>query len=135
MTSENIQEQRSKGGGIGRPRLLLVEDDRATYSALRGILNLRGWDVRVATSLAEARSVLIESVDAVILDLMLPDGRGEGLIPEIRARHPFIPVAVTTGISDGPRMQAVEQMGATALLRKPITLVELLKVIGPVASS
>ena len=72
-------------GVATRPRLLLVEDDRATYSALRGILNLRGWDVRVATSVAEARAILDESVDAVILDLMLPDGHGEGLLPDIRA--------------------------------------------------
>jgi DNA-binding response OmpR family regulator len=120
-------------GAAARPRLLLVEDDRATYSALRGILSLRGWDVRVATTVAEARAELIESIDAIILDLMLPDGGGEGLLPEIRAQFPSIPVAVTTGISDGSRIDAVEQMGATALLRKPITLGELLKVIGHVA--
>jgi len=89
--------------------------------------------VRVATSVVEARAQLQNAVDAVILDLMLPDGGGEGLIPEIRAKHPTIPLAVTTGVSDGPRIEAVEKMGATALLRKPITLAELLKVIGPVA--
>lgn len=133
MTTELPQQTKSPSGVSTRPRLLLVEDDRATYAALRGILSLRGWDVRVATSVAEARAELGESIDAVILDLMLPDGSGEGLLPEIRAQFPTIPVAVTTGISDGSRIEAVEQMGATALLRKPITLGELLRVIGPVS--
>ncbi|HYE16849.1 MAG TPA: response regulator [Tepidisphaeraceae bacterium] len=113
-----------------RPRLLLVEDDRATYTALRGILNLRGWDVRVATSISDARDALAERVDAVILDLMLPDGAGEGLIADVRGRFPGIPLAITTGLGDGERIDAVERMGVTAVLRKPITLAELLKVIG-----
>ncbi len=115
-----------------RPRLLLVEDDRATYTALRGILNLRGWEVVVATTLAEARGALAQAIDAVILDLMLPDGKGEALIQEIRSRSITCPVAVTTGVADDERVKHVQTLGATALLRKPIALAELLGVIGHV---
>lgn len=113
-----------------RPRVLLVEDDRATYTALRGILTLRGWDVVVATTLAEARPVLGgNALSAVILDLMLPDGNGEEILDELRAANGNIPVAVTTGVSDAARLAAVHKKNPTALLQKPIVLAQLLKAI------
>ena len=122
-------ERERISGPPTRPKLLLVEDDRATYTALRGILTLRGWDVVVATTVAEALQELTGELDACILDLMLPDGDGERVLERLRARHGDLPVAVTTGINDANRIAAVERLGATALLRKPITLAELLKVI------
>lgn len=119
--------------GIARQKLLLVEDDRATYTALRGILSLRGWDVVLATTLAEAHRVIDDHVDAVILDLMLPDGDGTPLLRRLRDRSATLPVAVTTGVCDVDRIAAVEELGPTALLRKPIVLAELLKAIQPAA--
>lgn len=116
-----------------RPRLLLVEDDRATYTALKGILTLRGWDVRVATTLEEARGAMSSDVDAVILDLMLPDGNGESLLEPLREMCGNCPIAVATGVSDAGRLDALQKLGATALLKKPITLADLLKVITPMA--
>src|SRR6187200_1097002 len=116
-----------------RPKLLLVEDDRATYTALRGILTLRGWQVVVATTVAEALDAVADDLDAVILDLMLPDGPGETVLQRLRERgdpeppRRRLPIAVTTGVSDAQRIAGVERLGATALLRKPITLSDLLK--------
>lgn len=114
-----------------RPRLLLVEDDRATYTALKGILTLRGWDVMVATTLEEARGAMSGDVNAVILDLMLPDGNGESLLGQLREVCGDCPIAVATGVSDVERLDALQKLGATALLKKPITLADLLKVITP----
>lgn len=115
-----------------RPKLLLVEDDRATYTALRGILTLRGWDVVVATTVAEALAAAdAPDLDAVILDLMLPDGQGETVLKTLRERdgNGRLPIAVTTGVSDAQRIANVERLGATVLLRKPIALADLLKAI------
>jgi DNA-binding response OmpR family regulator len=114
-----------------RPRLLLVEDDRATYTALRGILSLRGWDVVIATTIAEALEAMKSDLDAVILDLILPDGDGELLLQHLRSdeRGRGMPVAVTTGVNDLQRIAAVERLRPTVLLRKPIALNDLLKAI------
>lgn len=119
-----------------RPRLLLVEDDRATYMALRGIFTLRGWDVTVATTLAEAKSAVDEekNLRAVILDLMLPDGQGEELLAQLRAMPETVPVAVTTGVEDSQRIAEVEKLAPTVLLRKPIALAELIGAITPKAA-
>jgi DNA-binding response OmpR family regulator len=114
-----------------RRRLLLVEDDRPTYSALRGILSLKGWDVRVATSVREGLEAATDGpYSAVVLDLMLPDGQGEAVLSEFRQRWgDSAPVVVTTGLSDPPRIEAVSRMGVAAVLRKPIHLADLLGAI------
>ena len=112
-----------------RPRLLLVEDDRATYTALKGILTLRGWDVVVATTVAEGLEAIKSDLDAVVLDLMLPDGEGETVLRQLRREAPRTPVAVTTGVNDARRIAEVERMRPTVLLKKPIALTDLLKAI------
>ena len=119
-----------------RPRLLLLEDDRATYTALQGILTLRGWDVVLATTVAQARGALAAAdaaPDAAVLDLMLPDGSGDDFVRELRNRAADMPIAVTTGVSD-PQRLATLGVGRTVLLRKPVMLTDLLKAISPSAA-
>jgi DNA-binding response OmpR family regulator len=114
-----------------KSRLLLVEDDVVTQTALTGILRLRGYEVAVATTLAEARAILDtqEGMSAVILDLMLPDGEGESLMAVVRRKLGEVPVIVTTGANDSARLARVEAMGTTLLLRKPIVLSDLLSAL------
>ena len=120
-----------------RPHLLLLEDDRATYTALRGILMLRGWDVILATTVAEARRALDdEPLDAAVFDLMLPDGAADELVEVLRMRAPDLPIAITTGVCDADRLASLHLAGPTVLLRKPIVLPDLLRAIAlPVRSA
>jgi DNA-binding response OmpR family regulator len=119
-----------------RPRLLLVEDDHDTYTALKGILTLRGWDVTVATTLGQAKSQIDSdhNLGAVILDLMLPDGEGEELLSHLRDHSFNFPVAVTTGVEDFDRIAEVKKLAPTILLKKPIALSELIGAITPKAA-
>jgi DNA-binding response OmpR family regulator len=120
---------------IARPRLLLLEDDRATYTALRGILALRGWGVQLATTVADAREARDEPFDAAVLDLMLPDGPADDLVYELRVRWPDLPIVVTTGVGDPDRLASLHQVGPTVVLRKPIVLRDLLSALAlPVRS-
>ena len=119
-----------------RPRLLLVEDDQATYTALKGILTLRGWDVTVATTLEQAKIAIdaAKDLNTVILDLMLPDGEGEDLLQELKTRPSQTMIVVTTGVDDAQRIADVEKLAPNVLLRKPIALAELLGAITPKAA-
>jgi len=119
-----------------RPRLLLVEDDLATYTALKGILTLRGWDVTVATTLEQAKIAIdaAKDLNTVILDLMLPDGEGEDLLQELKTRPSQTMIVVTTGVDDAQRIADVEKLAPNVLLRKPIALAELLGAITPKAA-
>lgn len=60
--------------------LLIVEDDKNLRETLADNLELEGFDVVTASSIAQGKQVLQnEKVDLVILDIMLPDGEGFSL--------------------------------------------------------
>src|SRR4051812_484712 len=67
-----------------RPRLLVVEDDPTTSLALKVLFTRRGWEVAVASSVAEGL-VLVDQLPAcIILDVMLPDGDGTAILRKVR---------------------------------------------------
>lgn len=110
--------------------MLLVEDDRATYTALRTLLALKGWQVDLATTVADALAALDPPPAWIILDLMLPDGNGLSVLQAVRSRRLGCRVAVTTGSNDPTVLNAVWGLGPEILLRKPIDLPELLRGVG-----
>jgi len=105
--------------------LLIVEDDRATYTALRSLFVRRGWEVGVATNLAEALDALSNRPSAVILDLMLPDVDGVALLERMRQMGLGSHVVVTTGLNDPVRLNAVKGFSPALLMHKPIDLLAL----------
>lgn len=97
--------------------LLIVDDSRFTCDALRLILQRAGAQLRRAESLEIARLHLaFRRPDLAIVDLGLPDGRGEDLIAELAAEG--FPVLGLSGDPDG-RTTAMDA-GATAFVEKPL---------------
>ena len=97
--------------------LLLVEDSRFTCDALRLICLRAGGRLRRAETLAGARAYLARFCpDLVIVDLGLPDGRGEALIAELAARG--LPVLGMSGDPDG--RGAALAAGAAGFVEKPV---------------
>jgi len=113
-----------------KPRLLLVEDDWRTHSALCKILARRGWEVHSAMTVSGGLALLHLKPQAIILDLMLPDGDGIAVLYQIRAENQPAKVAVTTGIEDRSRLEEIRKLAPDAILRKPLNLEELLRVLG-----
>lgn len=100
--------------------VLAVEDSRFASEALRLMCQRSGARLRRAESLAAARSHLrLYRPDVVIVDLGLPDGRGDALIRNLvlTARRPMV-ILGTSG-SDAGRGIALAA-GADGFLEKPI---------------
>ena len=111
---------------------MLVEDDAGSAKALRALLQLRGFDVVVATTVADGLAALratggASTIDYVVLDLMLPDGDGAQILRHVRERNLGIPVCVTTGVNDRARLAEVKRLEPRCLLMKPIDLAQLLR--------
>jgi CheY-like chemotaxis protein len=106
--------------------VLLVEDDELSRRALAAVLRRRGWHVTAVSTLAAAEAQLPNQPEVVILDLTLPDGRGESLLEHIRAAHMPTTVAVTTGVSDSERMRHLDELHPDVVLPKPINVAALL---------
>ena len=72
----------------GGPLVLVVDDEAAMRRLARTALELEGYQVVEAATLAQARSITAERIGAVVLDRRLPDGDGLDLLDELRARWP-----------------------------------------------
>ncbi|MEA2662847.1 MAG: hypothetical protein QOH08_2419 [Chloroflexota bacterium] len=106
------------GHSLTGPRLLVVEDERHDAElvvAVAGSLDLR---TEVVRTLAAAREALARSRPlGIVLDMHLPDGRGELLLRELRAQVDPAPVIVVT--VEGEPATALG-LGADDYLTKPI---------------
>ena len=114
--------------------ILLVEDDRKVMRNNIMILESRGATVLTAATLAEAKTLLFgdpaseagiasvgSAVDAVVLDIMLPDGSGLDLLKEIRTDG-NLPVLVLTAKQESNDIVTVLSFGADDYLSKPYDL-------------
>ncbi len=121
-------------GDLTRRRVLLVEDDWRTHSALRKILTKLGWEVYSAMTVSGGLALLHLRPQAIILDMMLPDGDGMEVLRQVRAEQQTAKVAITTGIEDRDRLEEIRDLAPDALLRKPLELDDLLRVLDGLGS-
>lgn len=101
--------------------ILVVEDSRYASDAMRLLCQRAGARLRRADCLAAAEAhLLVYRPDVVIVDLGLPDGRGEGLISTlVNSAHPPLAVLGTSGHATG--QEDALQAGADGFLAKPIS--------------
>lgn len=107
-------------------RVLIVEDDTVLLDGLRAGLGLAGSTVDTATNCADARIALeTADFDAVVLDVMLPDGCGINLLKELRLRGNATPVVLLTALDEvADRIKGLDS-GADDYIGKPFDLDEL----------
>jgi PAS domain S-box-containing protein len=106
---------------VGVARVLVVEDDASDRRLLADGLAAAGYHVIVAATAAEALDrCRAEHVDAVTLDLLLPDASGLELIRDLRASAAArdLPIVVVTVVGDA---SAVAGFAVAAVLTKPVT--------------
>lgn len=107
-----------------RTRVLLVDDDAEICQFLETLLELEGFEARVATSAAEALTDL-PGVQAVLLDVAMPGIDGFELCRRMRDsgfRSPILIVSARPG-PDLPLKAA--EAGANGFVRKPFDNSEL----------
>ncbi len=85
--------------GESVPSILVVEDDASLRLLCRVNLELAGWRVHEAATLADARATL-PAADAVLLDLNLAHEDGRPLIVESKRERPERAVVLLTGMSE-----------------------------------
>ena len=115
-------------------RILLIEDDTVLGAAVRDQIAADGQSVDWVTRLDAAGDTLrATSYDLILLDLMLPDGRGIGFLKALRARGDVTPVIILTALDQVSDRIGGLNAGADDYLVKPFDLAELTARIGSVA--
>ncbi|MBU9698670.1 response regulator transcription factor [Rhodobacteraceae bacterium HSP-20] len=115
-------------------RILLVEDDRVIAGAVREQAEGEGHSVDHAARLDAADDALATAhYGLILLDLMLPDGRGLPFLRALRARGDATPVIIMTALDQvSDRIEGLNA-GADDYLVKPFDLSELSARIGAVS--
>ncbi len=112
--------------GGTRARVLIVEDDRAMVGMLAMALGGDDCEIQTAYDGASAlRRFETDRPDVVILDLKLPDMRGEDVCRHMLATAP-VPILVLSGTSGEEHVARLLDLGADDYLAKPFRSAELL---------
>ncbi len=109
--------------------ILLIDDDMRLSAMVADYLRSHGYQVSTAASLNAGRELLgRQAVDALVLDLMLPDGDGLDLCRELRAspRNRTLPVLMLSARGDPTDRIVGLEVGADDYLPKPFEPRELL---------
>jgi two-component system catabolic regulation response regulator CreB len=108
-----------------KPRVLVVEDERAVADAVLYALRTEGFDALCATTGGEARRVLAAGgVALIVLDVGLPDINGFDLCREIR-RQSNVPIIFLTARSEETDRVVGLELGADDYVSKPFSPREL----------
>ncbi|MCA8955332.1 MAG: response regulator [Planctomycetes bacterium] len=112
------------------PRVLIVEDDLDVHEGWSVFLQYHGYEVMSARDgLQGLESLDVEEPDIMLLDLGLPGVDGMEVLRRMRASGNETPVVVITAYSSVQTDLAVRDMGADAVLAKPINQNTLIPVI------
>jgi putative two-component system response regulator len=106
---------------LERSAVLVVDDDEGVRKSITRFLELDGYSVLSAGTLAEARALLdTREVLVVLSDITMQDGdNGLDLLAEVRERRPDLDVLLMTGNSDLASAIEALKRGAYDYLRKP----------------
>ncbi|MCR4838774.1 MAG: response regulator transcription factor [Eubacterium sp.] len=109
--------------------ILLVEDDQALAMGIEYALREEKYDVQMAADCRSARLDVLRAegeVDAILLDVMLPDGNGYELLQEFRGQGILCPVIFLTAVSDEGNVVRGLDLGADDYITKPFRVRELM---------
>jgi DNA-binding response OmpR family regulator len=121
------------------PRILLVDDDPAVGKALAAVLRRAGYDVVLAGGVGQAEELLSTRFDAMVLDLRMPEMRGDAFYYLACVRQPWLNARAlfVTGDITEQAETIIENTGCRFLLkpfRAEAMLAELAQLV-PATSS
>lgn len=104
-------------------KILLVEDDATLNKNIKMALEMENYEVITAKYLAEAAE-LYGNVSLILLDVMLPDGRGTDFCMKVREKS-NVPIIFLTSCDDEADIIKGLDCGGDDYITKPFRLKEL----------
>jgi len=123
------------------PCVLVVEDEILVRMFAVDVLEEAGFEALQAGSGAEALQVFAArkaDLQAIIIDLGLPDRRGDEIAAEFRQQYPQLPIVIASGRSERELLGQFASDSSVAILPKPYTeplMLEVLAGLGVSAKS
>ena len=116
---------------MGKKRVLVVDDDPAIVEMLVELLERDGrFEVQTATTGFDAGLRTKEfQPDVIVLDYMLPDINGSGVIRSIRSDPTIkdVKIIIVSGVVNREDVDALLKCGADDFMQKPFSIEQLVK--------
>src|SRR4051794_38847759 len=109
------------------PSVLVIDDEQRIASFVTRALTVQGLDADAATDPARARDLAVSGAhDLVVLDLLMPEVSGLGVLRASMRARPERPVMILSATSDVDAKVRCLQLGATDYVTKPFAIAELI---------
>lgn len=106
-------------------KLLIVDDDSEIASLLCELLELEGFTVDVANNGLQALEKFDDSIDLVLLDIMMPEMNGFSVLSQLRSKFTVPVIFLTAKDSEFDKINGLE-LGADDYILKPFNDKELI---------
>ncbi|MFW5698484.1 MAG: ATP-binding protein, partial [Planctomycetota bacterium] len=116
------------GGGC----VLVVDDDPTTRDVTAELLRTEGYEIVVATcgrAALEQIAAAPHAIDAVVLDILMPDMNGEDVYTGLQALRADLPVIIASGYAGEGAIDRLIDRGVAGVLRKPYRRRDLLDLL------
>jgi CheY-like chemotaxis protein len=116
--------------------ILIVEDDSSARRAIGRFLKSEGWKILEASNGVQGLRVFRSQLPEIVLtDVVMPGFDGFFLTAVIKSISPQSPIIIMTGLSDRELDRQAQELGISALLRKPFDPEQLLVALSHVVGS
>ena len=109
--------------------ILVVDDNEQALALVKEALSTRGYTVLIANRGAAAMAILEskkgESIELVIIDLVMPDVDGAELASKILAKQPDMKILVMSGYADDVVVHGIVDSKNVDFLGKPFSIRDL----------
>lgn len=108
-------------------KVLLVEDEVLVAALAVDALEELGYQTLEVTTARAAREIAAgtEKLAFAVVDIGLPDGRGDALALELRKARPDLPIVIATGYGGAHLDESLRKQERTAVLSKPYDIAQL----------
>ena len=116
----------------GTETVLFVDDEDKIIDVCQNIMKALGYDVLIARSGKEAIEVFRknqDSIDMVILDMVMPDMSGGDTYNKLKEINPGIKVLLSSGYSISGQARGILEKGCNGFIQKPFNVEDLSKKI------
>jgi len=119
-----------------KAKILLMDDDEVIRTAVRGLLENFGYEVKTCRDGKQAIALYKKALqeespfDAVVMDLNIPEGMGgTKAMKELIAIDPGVKGIVSSGFPNDSVMSDCREFGFSGVVEKPYKIEELDKVL------
>jgi two-component system cell cycle sensor histidine kinase/response regulator CckA len=110
--------------------ILVADDDREIRQLIGSFLENEGYNIHTAGNGRDALAILKKAkIGIVVTDLAMPERDGIEMISDIRRDYADVKIIAMSGAFTGGVLESAKQLGADAILPKPIEMEHLLRTL------